>query len=118
MEVSSRDTTFKCTDGAEMLTSLSYPADASSTSKHPGIIVIHEAYGLNQQIRGVARRYAEQGFVAIAPHLFARNSDVMNERNIENAMKHLWTLTPEKRRDPNVMQELMKTMSDTDRKVF
>jgi len=116
MEASSRDITFKCTDGTEMLACLSSPSNISS--RQPGIIVIHEAYGLNQQIRGVAKKYAEQGFVAIAPHLFARNSDIMNEKNIESAMKHLWTLPPEKRRDPNTMQELMKTMPENDRKVF
>jgi len=116
LETSSRDITFKCTDGTEMLACLSAPSDTSS--KQPGIIVIHEAYGLNQQIRGVARKYAEQGFVTLAPHLFARNSDIMNEKNIESAMKHLWGLSAVKRRDPNAMQELMKTMPETDRKVF
>ena len=80
--------------------------------------MIHEAYGLNPQIRGVAKRYAEKGFVAIAPNLFSGNSDVMNEKNIESAMRVMWTLPPEKRSDPNVIPELMKTMSETDRKVM
>lgn len=106
---------FKCEDGTDMLASLATPDTAG---KHPGIIVIHEAYGLNPQIRGVATRYAENGYVAIAPNLFARNSDLMNEKNIESAMRHMWSLPPEKRRDPSAMQEVMKNMSDTDRKVM
>ena len=99
-----------------MLACLAAPAE--SGGKSPGVIVIHEAYGLNPQIRGVAKRYAEKGFVAIAPNLFSRNSDVMNEKNIESAMRVMWTLPPEKRSDPNVIPELMKTMSETDRKVM
>ena len=47
----------------------------------PAIIVIHEAYGLNDQIKGVARRFAAEGFVVIAPHLFTRNGEVMTEKN-------------------------------------
>jgi carboxymethylenebutenolidase len=93
-------------------------ATPSGEKKSPGVIVIHEAFGLNQQIRGVARRYAEQGFVAVAPNLFSRNSDIMNEKNIESAMRPMFSLPPEKRGDPNVMQELMKTMPETERKVI
>jgi carboxymethylenebutenolidase len=92
-------------------------ATPDGAKKSPGVIVIHEAYGLNQQIRGVARRYAEHGFVAIAPHLFSRNADLMSEKNIEKAKRQLWTLPPEKRADPNAIPELMKTMSETDRQV-
>jgi carboxymethylenebutenolidase len=39
---------------------------------HPGIIVFQEALGVNNQLRGVADRYAELGFIAIAPDLFHR----------------------------------------------
>ena len=113
---SSRDVTFKCSDGSEMLV---LSCDAGRIrGKSPGVIVIHEAYGLNPQIRGVAKRYAEHGFVAIAPNLFSRNSDIMNEKNIESAMRVMWTLPPEKRSDPNIIPELMKTMSETDRQVM
>ena len=36
----------------------------------PSVIVIHEWYGLNDQIRGVADRYVREGFVAFAPDLY------------------------------------------------
>ena len=96
---------------------LSRPSDSAATKKSPGIIVIHEAFGLNEQIKGVARRYAEEGFIAIAPNLFARNSDFMNEKNIESAMRPMWSIPPEKRGDPNTMQELMKSLPENERKV-
>ena len=36
----------------------------------PGVVVIQEWWGLNDQIRGVADRFAQEGFTALAPDLF------------------------------------------------
>src|SRR5579864_7221101 len=37
----------------------------------PGIVVIHEFFGLNENIKDIARRFADQGYVALAVDLFA-----------------------------------------------
>ena len=37
---------------------------------HPGVIVIHEAYGLNQNIRSITDRLAGAGYAALAVDLF------------------------------------------------
>jgi carboxymethylenebutenolidase len=113
METEDQDTAFKCADGTMMSAFVSRPKEG----KCPGIIVIHEAFGLNEQIRGVAKRYAKEGYVAIAPNLFTRNSDVMNEKNIESAMRHMWSIPPDKRGDPATIQGFMSMMSETERKV-
>lgn len=39
---------------------------------HPGIVVIHDAFGLGDHHRDVARRFANAGFDAIVPDLYAR----------------------------------------------
>ena len=39
---------------------------------NPAVVVLHEWWGLNDQIKGVARRFAESGFVALAPNLYNR----------------------------------------------
>jgi carboxymethylenebutenolidase len=36
----------------------------------PGVVVIHEWWGLNDQIKGVADRLARDGYLAIAPDLY------------------------------------------------
>jgi carboxymethylenebutenolidase len=36
----------------------------------PGVVVIHESYGLTDDIRGWAERFAHAGYVAFAPDLF------------------------------------------------
>ena len=113
METNDQDMTFNCSDGTKMSAFVSRPKDG----RFPGIIVIHEAFGLNEQIRGVARRYAKEGYATIAPQLFSRNSDVMNEKNIESAMRYMYSAPPDKRTDPATIQQLMSKMPETERKV-
>jgi carboxymethylenebutenolidase len=43
----------------------------------PGVIVIHEAYGLNENIKEIANRFADEGYAALAVDLFADRSQVM-----------------------------------------
>jgi carboxymethylenebutenolidase len=38
---------------------------------HPGVVVIHEAYGLNDNIKDIAGRFAGQGYAALAVDLFS-----------------------------------------------
>jgi carboxymethylenebutenolidase len=113
MQTNDQDTTFDCADGTKMSAFISRPKDG----KYPGLIVVHEAFGLNEQIRGVAKRYALEGYVTIAPNLFTRNGEVMNEKNIESAMRYMWAVPPEKRGDSDTIQRLMDKMSEAERKV-
>lgn len=38
----------------------------------PGVVVVHEAFGLNDHVRDLACRFANAGFDALAPSLYAR----------------------------------------------
>ena len=42
----------------------------SGDGKHPAIVLIHEWWGLNDNIRDEARKYADAGFVALAVDLY------------------------------------------------
>lgn len=44
---------------------------------HRGAIVLHEAYGLNDDIRAVCRRFAGRGWVAAAPDLFSAGRQIV-----------------------------------------
>jgi carboxymethylenebutenolidase len=44
---------------------------------HPGVVIIHEAFGLNDNIRDIARRFADEGYVAFAVDLFMDRSKVI-----------------------------------------
>jgi len=39
-------------------------------AKAPGVVVVQEWWGINEQIQAVARRWAEAGFVALVPDLY------------------------------------------------
>jgi dienelactone hydrolase len=48
----------------------SYLALPAGTGPHPGVVVIHEASGLNDNIRGICRRFAAEGYAALGVDLF------------------------------------------------
>lgn len=54
-----------------------YLARPEGSAKLPGLIVIHEAFGLNDDIKNITNRLAEQGYVALAVDLFAGRNRVM-----------------------------------------
>src|SRR6266851_534730 len=47
-----------------------YAAQPDGDGPHPGVVVIHEAYGLNDNIKDITRRFAENGYAALAVDLF------------------------------------------------
>src|SRR5215471_9605732 len=66
-----------------------YIARPEGEGPFPGIVVIHEAYGLNENIKDIARRFADQGYVALAVDLFAsRNHALCMFRFMSNLLLH------------------------------
>src|SRR6202162_5094674 len=58
-----------------------YLALPDTPGPHAGIVVIHEAYGLNENIRDITGRFADQGYAALAVDLFSgRNRAVCMAR--------------------------------------
>jgi len=43
----------------------------------PGLVVIHEIFGLNENIRSVARQFAEQGYVVLAVDMFSKRNRIV-----------------------------------------
>ena len=58
--------------GQDMATYVSHPPPSGGTS-FPAIIVIMEAFGVTRHIEKVCDRFAEAGYVAIAPALYHRD---------------------------------------------
>lgn len=75
---------------AQATQSVSFPSGSSSSIRlegylarpegdglFPGVVIIHEIFGLNENIRDIARRFANEGYVALGVDLFAgRNRTV------------------------------------------
>jgi carboxymethylenebutenolidase len=55
----------------------------------PALVVIHEAFGLNDDIRSIARRFAGEGYIALAVDLFSGRSRVLcMARLFSGMMRH------------------------------
>lgn len=62
--------TLRIESGAETIAG--YLARPSQPGRNPGIVVIHEAFGMVEHIRDLARRFANLGYNALAPDLYSR----------------------------------------------
>ena len=72
-------------DGTQINAYFSRPVEPG---RYPGVVVIMEAFGLIEHIKDVTRRFAEQGYLAIAPDMYTREGSP----------------------DPTVMDQVIKTM--------
>ncbi len=52
-------------------------ARPAGSGPFPALVVIHEAFGLNDDIKSITERLAEQGYIALAVDLFAGRNKVM-----------------------------------------
>ena len=51
-----------------------YLAQPKTTQTLPAIIVVQEIFGVNEHIQDVTRRFAQQGYIAIAPAIYQRQA--------------------------------------------
>lgn len=64
------DTTYPGDGGVALRGYFARPSEGDGP--WPGVIVIHEIFGLNDDIRRIASRFADNGYAAFAPDLWSR----------------------------------------------
>lgn len=65
----------------------SYLAIPDGPGLHPALVVVHEAFGLNDNIRDICRRFADAGYAALGVDLFeGRNRAVCMARMMAGAL--------------------------------
>jgi carboxymethylenebutenolidase len=52
-----------------------YRAMPEGPGPHPVLLVVCEIFGVHEHIRDVVRRFAQQGYLVVAPELFVRHGD-------------------------------------------
>ena len=62
------------TDGAVLRAELFAPDRAGLS---PGVLVLHESFGLNDDVRRIGRRFADAGYVALTPDLYSHGARVV-----------------------------------------
>ncbi len=50
---------------------------AAGEGPHPGVVVLHESFGLNDDIRRIASRFAAAGYAALAPSLYSHGRRIV-----------------------------------------
>lgn len=65
------DVSFTCDDGFVMPGLLSSPA-AGQDAPRPGLLMIYEAFGMNEEMARVAGELSDEGWTVLVPDLFAR----------------------------------------------
>lgn len=72
VEVSTREVAYGTQDGRELRGYLAQPAGAELRRDDglPGLIVVHEWWGLNENVETMARMFAQQGYVTLAVDLY------------------------------------------------
>jgi len=94
-------------DGAALTGYIARPADAGADT--PALIVIHEWWGLNDNIRQTAERLAGEGYVALAVDLYGGESASVPK----DAMKLMQRLTNDTDRADENLRQAHAYLADT-----
>ena len=95
-----------------------YHSAPDSGGRHPAIVLIHEIWGLEKQIKSVADRLSEHGYAVFAPHLYSRKEfEVLTAENIEKAMKPLFSLPENKRSDEASIMNLYNNLPENEKAI-
>ncbi len=84
-----------------------YEARPKDGGARPAVIVLMEAFGLNSHIKSVTERVAQEGYVAIAPDLFHRESEgLVPYSDLKKAVGNMMKL-----QDPKIMEDVGAALS-------
>ena len=72
-----------------------YRAAPTGRPNAPVVLVISEIFGVHEHIADIARRFAKEGYFAIAPDLFARQGDPQSYGEIARLMAEIIAKVPD-----------------------
>jgi carboxymethylenebutenolidase len=79
-----------------------YRAAPAGQTRLPVVLVVQEIFGVHEYIADVCRRFAQAGYLAIAPQLYARQGDPTQYTDIASLMSEVVAKVP----DAQVMADL------------
>lgn len=79
-----------------------YHAQPEGKTNLPVVLVITEIFGVHEHIADIARRFAKEGYLALAADLFVRQGDASKYPNIGELIKEVISKVP----DAQVMKDL------------
>jgi carboxymethylenebutenolidase len=82
-----------------------YRARPAKGRSFPIVLVVQEIFGVHEHIRDLCRRLAKQGYLAVAPELYARQGDVSQMHDIQEIISKVVSKVP----DAQVLADLDDT---------
>ena len=79
-----------------------YVAMPERSGRFDVVLVVQEIFGVHEHIQDVCRRFAKEGFMAIAPELYCRQGDPSTLPDIETIVRDIVSQVP----DEQVMADL------------
>ena len=79
-----------------------YRAMPATGGPFPVVLVVQEIFGVHEHIKDVCRRFAQQGYCAIAPEMYARQGDVSQLTDYREIFAQVVSKVP----DAQVMSDL------------
>lgn len=84
-----------------------YRAMPAQGGPFPTVLVVQEIFGVHEHIKDICRRLAKEGYLAVAPELYARQGDVSKETDIQKLISTVVSKVP----DEQVMSDLDATVA-------
>jgi len=84
-----------------------YRAMPEKGKNFPVVLVVHEIFGVHEWIQDMTRRFAKQGYMAIAPSLHARQGEVKDLTDFRDIVGKVFNKIP----DSQVMSDLDSTVA-------
>lgn len=82
-----------------------YRAMPAKANAAPTVLVVQEIFGVHEHIKDICRRLAKEGYLAVAPELYARQGDVSKLTDIQAVIREVVSKVP----DSQVMSDLDAT---------
>lgn len=84
-----------------------YVASPQTGGPFPVVLVVQEIFGVHEHIKDICRRFAKQGYLAVAPELYTRQGDVSQLTDIGEIIRTVVAKVP----DAQVMADLDASMA-------
>jgi carboxymethylenebutenolidase len=84
-----------------------YRAMPAKGKGFPTVLVVQEIFGVHEHIKDICRRLAKEGYLAVAPELYARQGDVSQIQDIQDVISKVVSKVP----DSQVLSDLDSTVT-------
>ena len=82
-----------------------YRAMPAKGTKLGTILVVHEIFGVHEWVKDITRRFAKEGYLAVAPYLYSRQGDALQYTDIKKLVSEVVAKVD----DETVMTDLEST---------